>query len=91
MILVIAFTGEKNIKDAIDEHLLENTDLSPSRFHFSVGSISRSNFFTYNLYFEHISVLTLKMSVRTHGRDLFGTIIKQYLVLGTDKGAHVRL
>ena len=27
-----------------DAHLLENTDLSPSRFHFSVGFISRSCF-----------------------------------------------
>ena len=27
-----------------DPHLLENTDLSPSRFHFSVGFISRSFF-----------------------------------------------
>ena len=27
-----------------DAHLLENTDLSPSRFHFSVGFISRSYF-----------------------------------------------
>ena len=25
-----------------DVHLLENTDLSPSKFHFSVGFISRS-------------------------------------------------
>ena len=27
-----------------DAHLLETTDLSPSRFHFSVGFISRSCF-----------------------------------------------
>ena len=27
-----------------DVHLLENTDLSPSRFHFSLGFISRSYF-----------------------------------------------
>ena len=27
-----------------DAHLLENIDLSPSRFHFSVGFISRSCF-----------------------------------------------
>ena len=27
-----------------DAHLLENTDLSPSRFHFPVGFISRSYF-----------------------------------------------
>ena len=27
-----------------DAHLFENTDLSPSRFHFSVGFISRSYF-----------------------------------------------
>ena len=27
-----------------DAHLLENTDLSPSKFHFSVGLISRSSF-----------------------------------------------
>ena len=27
-----------------DAHLFENTDLGPSRFHFSVGFISRSSF-----------------------------------------------
>ena len=31
-------------RQIFDAHLLENTDLSPSRFHFSVGFISRSCF-----------------------------------------------
>ena len=36
--------SKSDLTQIFDAHLLENTDLSPFRFHFSVGFISRSCF-----------------------------------------------
>ena len=38
------FFDVSKVRESSDAHLLENTDLSPSKFHFSVGFISRSCF-----------------------------------------------